>query len=238
MKAILLAAGVGSRISNDIGQMPKSMLMVEGKPLIVHTVELLQKNHIEVVVITGFRHRVIEETLQKYHVSIYYNPFFRVTNSIGSLWYARQEFINTNEVMIANADVYYTQELLDRIFAADRDNFLLSDRTRADVGDYFFYSENGILRRFGKELKREERNSEYVGISCLKRDWVLKFHDKLCSMIENGEYDLWWENVLYSMVGQEEIYTVDVDGIFWSEVDTIEDYHRVLAYCGQDTPLS
>ena len=49
MKAILLAAGVGSRISNDIGQMPKSMLMVEGKPLIVHTVELLQKNHIEVV---------------------------------------------------------------------------------------------------------------------------------------------------------------------------------------------
>lgn len=231
MKAILLAAGVGSRISNDIGQMPKSMLDVNGQPLIVHTVELLQKNHIEVIIITGFKHRVIEETLKDYHVRVYYNPFFKVTNSIGSLWYARNEFFNTNEVLIANADVYYTQDLLDKIFAAQHDNFLLADKTRADVGDYFFLSKAGILQKYGKELTREERDSEYVGIGVLKRDWVMKFHDQLCSMIENGEYNLWWENVLYSMVGSESIYTVDVDGIFWSEVDTIEDYQRVLAHC-------
>lgn len=231
MKAILLAAGVGSRISNDIGQMPKSMLDVNGQPLIVHTVELLQKNHIEVIIITGFKHRVIEETLRDYNVRVYYNPFFKVTNSIGSLWYARNEFFNTNEVLIANADVYYTQDLLDKIFASQHDNFLLADRTRVDVGDYFFLSKDGILQKYGKELTREERDSEYVGIGVLKRKWVLKFHDQLCSMIENGEYNLWWENVLYSLVGQESIYTVDVDGIFWSEVDTIEDYQRVLAHC-------
>lgn len=231
MKAILLAAGVGSRISNDIGQMPKSMLDVKGQPLIVHTVELLQKNHIEVIIITGFKHRIIEETLKDYHVRVYYNPFFKVTNSIGSLWYARNEFFNTNEVLIANADVYYTQELLDKIFASKHDNFLLADKTRVDVGDYFFLSKDGVLQKYGKELTREERDSEYVGIGVLKRNWVMKFHDQLCSMIENGEYNLWWENVLYSLVGQESIHTVDVDGIFWSEVDTIEDYQRVLAHC-------
>ena len=231
MKAILLAAGVGSRISNDIGQMPKSMVDVNGQPLIVHTVELLQKNHIEVIIITGFKHRILEDTLKDYHVRVYYNPFFKVTNSIGSLWYARNEFFNTNEVLIANADVYYTQDLLDKVFAATYDNFLLADKTRADVGDYFFLSKNGILQTYGKELKREERDSEYVGIGVLKRDWVGKFHDQLCNMIENGEYNLWWENVLYSMVEREEIYTVDVDGIFWSEVDTIEDYQRVLDHC-------
>ncbi|MBP0969400.1 MAG: phosphocholine cytidylyltransferase family protein [Oscillospiraceae bacterium] len=230
MKAILLAAGVGSRIADDIGQMPKSMLDVGGEPLIVHTVELLQKNHIEVIVITGFKHKVIEEALKDHHVRIYYNPFFRVTNSIGSLWYARQEFINTNEVLIANADVYYTQDLLDKVFGSEKHNFLLSDRTRADVGDYFFLSEDGVLKKYGKELKREERDSEYVGIGVLKKDWVMKFHDRLCEMIENGEYDLWWENVLYSMVDSEDIYTVDVEGIFWSEVDTIGDYRRVLEF--------
>lgn len=231
MKAILLAAGVGSRISNDIGQMPKSMLDVNGQPLIVHTVELLQKNHIEVIVITGYKHRVIEETLKDYHVRVYYNPFFKVTNSIGSLWYARNEFFNTNEVLIANADVYYSQDLLDKIFAAQHDNFLLADKTRVDVGDYFFLSKDGVLQKYGKELTREKRDSEYVGIGVLKREWVLKFYDQLCNMIENGEYSLWWENVLYSLVDHENIYTVDVDGIFWSEVDTIEDYQRVLAHC-------
>ena len=233
MKAILLAAGVGSRISNAIGQMPKSMLDVNGQPLIVHTVELLQKNHIEVVIITGFKHRIIEDTLKDYHVRVYYNPFFAVTNSIGSLWNARDEFFNTNEVLIANADVYYTQELLDRIFAAPHDNFLLCDRTRADVGDYFLLSKDDVLQKYGKDLPREERNSEYVGIAVLKRGWVRKFHDHLCDMIENGEYNLWWENVLYSMTDVEKIYTVDVEGVFWSEVDTIEDYQRVLANAGK-----
>ena len=230
MKAILLAAGIGSRISSNIGQMPKSLLRVNGKPLIVHTVDLLQKNHIEVIIITGYKHRMIEDALKDHHVSFYYNPFFKVTNSIGSLWYARDEFSKTNEVLIANADVYYNQDLLDKVFASRHDNFLLSDVTRAETGDYFFLSRDGILQKYGKELKRDERNSEYVGIGVLRKDWVTRFQDQLCSMIENGEYNLWWENVLYSMVDHEKIYTVDVEGVFWSEVDTIEDYQRVLAY--------
>ncbi len=94
-------------------------------------------------------------------------------------------------------------------------------------------SKGDILQKYGKDLPREERNSEYVGIGVLKKGWVLKFHDQLCRMIENGEYNLWWENVLYSLVEVENIYTVDVDGIFWSEVDTIQDYQKVLEYCGK-----
>ena len=151
MKAILLAAGVGSRIAENIGDMPKSMMEVGGKPLIIHTVELLQKNHMEVVVITGFKHNMIEDALKDYSVKIYYNPFYAVTNSIGSLWYAREEF-DTEEMLIANADVFYTQELLDRIAGAKYENFLLSDVTRADNGDYFFMTENDRLLKYGKEL--------------------------------------------------------------------------------------
>jgi choline kinase len=132
--------------------------------------------------------------------------------------------------MIANADLYYTQELLDRVFNINQDNFLLSDVTRAQVGDYFFYSENGILKKYGKELKPEERNSEYVGIACLRGAWVKKFKKRLVSLIEDGKYNTWWESVLYSFVGEEDIHTADVNGIFWSEVDTIDDYHRVLNY--------
>lgn len=231
MKAILLAAGVGSRIAENIGDMPKSMMEVGGKPLIIHTVELLQKNHMEVVVITGFKHRVIEEALKDYSVTIYYNPFYAVTNSIGSLWYAREEF-DTKEVFVANADVFYTQELLDRMFGAKYDNFLLSDATRADVGDYFFMTRDDKLIKYGKELTRDERNAEYVGIAVLRDLWVTRFRDRLCEMIENGDYDLWWENVLYSFVGEKDVHTYDVDNVFWSEIDTIEDYKRVVEYIG------
>lgn len=162
-------------------------------------------------------------------MKLYYNPFYAVTNSIGSLWYAREEF-NTDEMLIANADVYYTQELLDRIAKAKTDNFLLSDKSRADEGDYFFMTEGNILKAYGKELDREHRNCEYVGIAVLKNSWIKKFHDRLCIMVEDGQYDLWWENVLYSFTEEENVYTFDTEGIFWSEVDTIEDYRRVLEH--------
>ena len=233
MKAILLAAGVGSRISNEIGQIPKSLLKVKEKPIIVHTVELLQKNHIEVIVITGFKHQLIEDVLKDYQVKIYYNPFFRVTNSIGSLWYARNE-LNTHEILIANADVYYSQDMLDRIFQEKEEVFMLEDSSRAENGDYFFLSENGILKKYGKELQRDERNSEYVGLSCLRNEWVSRFRTQLCEMIEKEQYNLWWENVLYSLVDQYEIHTVDVKDCFWAEVDTVNDYQRVLDYAQKE----
>ncbi len=90
--------------------------------------------------------------MKDYNVTIYYNSFYKVTNSIGRLWYARNEF-NTNEILIANADVYYTQELLDIIFEHNEENFLLEDVTRIKEGDYFFRSENEILLKYGNELR-------------------------------------------------------------------------------------
>ena len=51
-------------------------------------------------------------------------------------------------------------------------------------------------------------------------------------MVEAGDYNLWWENVLYSFVddGEIPVETLDVAGEFWAEVDTLPDYNRILAY--------
>ena len=41
---------------------------------------------------------------------------------------------------------------------------------------------------------------------------------------------MWWEDVLYSFVGERPIYVEDVAGRFWAEVDFIEDYERILEF--------
>ena len=231
MRAILLAAGVGSRIAPHIGNMPKSLVDVGGERLIVRTVEMLRRNHLEVTVITGFQHTLIEEALPPYEVDIVYNPFYKNTNSMGSLWFARDR-IRGDEIMIANADVFYEQTLLDKAFACPYKNFLVRDTNRVDEGDYFFLTDNGRLLKYGKQLTREERDSEYVGFAFLRKDWVTRFRGRLNDMVEAGEYNLWWENVLYSFVdeGAHQVQTLDVAGEFWAEVDTVEDYNRILAY--------
>ena len=59
MKAILLAAGRGTRISRKVERVPKSTLPVDGVPLIRRSVELLQSAGMQCVVCTGFEEKKV-----------------------------------------------------------------------------------------------------------------------------------------------------------------------------------
>ena len=59
MKAILMAAGRGTRISRMIEEVPKSTLPINGVPLIAHTVQMLKKLGFEVIVCVGYRQQLI-----------------------------------------------------------------------------------------------------------------------------------------------------------------------------------
>lgn len=230
MHAILLAAGKGSRISKKIPEIPKCTLDVNGIPLVIRTIEMLLKNNIGVTIVVGYKHRVIEELLKDYSVNIVYNPFFDVTNSIGSLWMAK-DYLTNEDTIIANADVYWSQDILDQIIdEKNKEVFMLSDKLRADDGDYFFLHKSGIIRKYGKELTRDERNCEYVGIAMIKDTFIKKFKLRLEELVDQQNHGLWWENVLYSYINEMNIYTIDVDGKFWAEIDFIEDYKRILQF--------
>ena len=44
------------------------------------------------------------------------------------------------------------------------------------------------------------------------------------------QHSVWWENVLYEMTRERDVYVQDVGGRFWAEVDYIEDYERILEH--------
>lgn len=231
MKAIVLAAGRGTRISKLIGDIPKCTVDVCGKPLIKRTLELFKANGInEICMVLGYKQDIVSENVNGYALKKYYNPFYHVTNSIASLWFAKDEFDGKEDLLICNGDVFWTQKLMDVILNENRDIVMLADKSKADSGDYFFKTKNGILLDYGKELTRENRDCEYVGIAKINKENVLKFRERLIKMIEGQESDKWWENVLYSMTSERDIYVKDVDGAFWAEVDYIEDYNKILDY--------
>ena len=229
MRAFLLAAGRGTRISKSIPEIPKCTLDVGGKPLVLRTVEMLRKNNIEVTIIVGYRHEYIREVLKNQPINIVYNPFFDVTNSIGSLWMAK-EYLIEEDTIIANADVFWSQEILDEILLHNKENLMLADYKRAEDGDYFFYAEGGELIRYGKDLLRNERNSEYVGIAYLDKSFVPVFKERLEKLVSEQRHGIWWENVLYSFIGERKINVLDVGDRFWAEIDFIEDYYRIIEY--------
>ena len=51
-------------------------------------------------------------------------------------------------------------------------------------------------------------------------------------MIKNQEHSVWWENIIYNMTSYRDVYVEEVSGLFWAEVDYIEDYYRILKFRG------
>lgn len=229
MKAIILAAGKGTRISRMVQDVPKSTLPIDGTPLISLTVERLKRYGMDVVVCVGYQQEKVREALEGYDVAYYFNPFYDVTNSIASLWFAREELIG--ECLILNADVFFSDVILDMLIAEKKNAVVLVDRSRRTTGDYFFSTtDNGCISQFGKDLPLSLRSCEYVGIGKVSSDFVSVFKDRLEEMINNFEHSKWWENVLYSFSNDEKyrINTKDVEGHFWSEIDYFDDYERIL----------
>ena len=228
MKAILMAAGVGSRISRAVRK-PKSTLDVGGVPLIARTVDMLISHGVEVAVVTGFRSEDVREALDGRDVRFFFNPFYRVTNSMASLWFAR-EFLEGDDIILANADVFWGEGMYSDLESDTHDVVMLGDESRVDVGDYFFKVEDGLIKGFGKELDRIPRTTEYVGIARISGDLVPEFRHRLEDLVEAERYDLWWENVLYENIDKTPVHVRDMSDFFWAEIDYIDDYQRILNY--------
>ena len=231
MKALIFAAGRGTRISRYLSGEPKCTVDVGGEPLIHYTVRMLKANGVEdITLIVGYNHECIRRALSDRNVNFVYNPFFDVTNSIGSAWFARDTF-GGDDMLFMNGDVFMEESLIKELVNFKHGGpVMFSDETRKEEADYKFYYENGKLIDYGKELKGERITGEYIGVAVINRDFMPSFKEQLEKMVSSQQHNVWWENVLYTLSDKIDIKVVNVAPKFWAEVDYIEDYERIKAF--------
>ena len=233
MKVLLMAAGKGTRISRYIEGKPKCTIDIGDTALIEYTINELQKYGVnELGMVLGYHSNEIKELLAKYNIKYYYNYFYDVTNSIASAWFAK-DFID-DDIILMNADVYLEEDLIQEVFKEKKSPVLFSDSSRKEEADYKFYYEDGQLIKYGKELTGSDISGEYVGVAKLDREFIPLFLERLQKLIEAEKHHMWWEDVLYSYVGEEKIYINDINGMFWDEVDYIDEYERILKHRGYE----
>ncbi|MDO4325619.1 MAG: phosphocholine cytidylyltransferase family protein [bacterium] len=254
MRVMILAAGRGTRISRYLSGNPKCTVDIGGgKKLIQYTVEtLLKKGVSQIAIALGYRADVIRDVLKEYPgIQYYENPFFDVTNSIASAWFAQEFLKPCEDTVIMNGDVYLEERLMDyilkygtesactakdgavRSFCWDRKSpVMFADGSRKKEADYKFLYEDGILKKYGKELEEWETSGEYIGIGYFSGDFIRWFIEEMNRKIRKQEHSVWWENVVYGLVGKEPVFVEEIHGMFWAEVDYIEDYDRILEFRG------
>ena len=229
MRAVIMAAGVGSRIQGLIHDKPKCLIRAHGQSLISRTVGMLQRRGIDdITVITGYKSELICRELGT-QVRYFHNTFYRVTNSISSLWLAKD--LLDDDLILMNADLYFEEGVLDIALSQDSNAVMLSDSTRIEDADFRFGVEGRCIRKTGNKLSNAETDCEYVGIVRIDRKFIGTFKRRLEAMVSDRDMNNWWEGVLYSFIEEGvDIFHVDVEKIFWTEVDTPADYERLTSW--------
>ena len=221
-----MAAGVGSRLLGINGGRPKCLIRAGEQTLLGRVISQLRHRGVrDISVITGYKSDLLGRELPP-GVRRIHNPFYRVTNSIASLWLARE--LLTGDTLLMNADLCFEPEVLDIALARTHPVAMLSDCRRIESADFRFRTRGDCIVEAGKHISNQETDCEYVGIARLDRSMIGVFRKRLEAMIGRSCFSDWWEAVLYSFLGSDvDINCVDVRGAFWTEVDHAADYARL-----------
>lgn len=229
-KAILMAAGRGTRLSREVKNYCKCTLDIgDNMPLIRYTVQMLCDSGIEPHVVVGYEKQRVIAALEGLPVIFHENIFYSITNSLVSLWFARDE-LDGDLILLGNADVYWENNLLSVLLDEQKDCVMLSDSSRLEQGDYLLKVENDRIIHYGKGIDCKQANCEYVGLAAIRGDMIKKCKNRLEQMVQQQRHGDWWEQIFYSMTSERSIWAKDIAGIFWEEIDYIEDYYRILEF--------
>jgi len=225
MDAIILAAGLGSRLKDKTEDRPKALVEVNEKPLIAYALQGLKTfDASKVTVVTGYMSELFTEHLHSYapEVETVFNALYRLGSIITLLTALEQA---TDDVLIMNVDHIYPAKLFKRILQAPRKNITAMcdfDRTLVEDDMKVKCDEMGNLAAIHKQLS--DFDGGYIGMTYCPKDKLALYtqaaHEALQCFGEMAPVE--WILGLLAENGNT-ISLCDTSGISWLEVDNQSD---------------
>ncbi len=238
MRAIILAAGVGRRLTFDGPRLPKVMLSFGGKTLLRRHLDILRYCGIEdIVVAVGFRADLIEREIAAAGAvglaRTVFNPCFD-EGSILTLWSVRDELARGDDVVLMDGDVLYDYRIMERLLAApDRNCFLLDRDFEPGDEPTKLCVRDGALVEFRKEVDVAfDYWGESVGFFRLSADVARRLVPATRGYLERGARRELYDEALRDLVLADppgSFGFADVTGLPWIEIDFPEDVRRAAA---------
>jgi choline kinase len=232
-KAVILSAGKGSRLLPLTADRPKCLIDLSGKTLLDWQLDVLQAAGIrDIVVVTGFREHLVEETAaRRTGVRTLFNPFYHVADNLGSVWMARGEF--DRDLLLLNGDTLVSDALLARVLAAEPGPIAVTvdEKDDYDADDMKVLREGDRLLRIGKALEAGQYNAESIGLLAFRGEGPRLFVEQVERMMRSAEGTRRWYLRAIDALAQAgaEIRTVSIRGEAWQEVDFPEDVEKAEA---------
>ena len=203
MKAIILAAGIGSRLGEINKGNPKCLIKINGKPIARKQVESLHANNItDISMVVGYQEDKVKQACAGLNVKFYTNPRFKESGMLESLFCARQEL--NDEFILVYGDIYFEKEVIGKLLPCKRDICLVVDKgkdishskekafeayhgKKTRKGPTKVYLVEGIVKKISKDLEPGECSAEYIGMVKFSKKGAKTIYDTIKHLIESKE---------------------------------------------------
>jgi len=234
MKAIILSAGQGSRLGHLVDHRPKCLIEFNGRSLLDRQLDTLEACGVhEAVVVTGFHDELVNEAIGRRsggpEVRTVFNPFYKVADNTGSLFMAREEI--AGDCLVWNGDTLVSRALMERVVGNQQAGICVTiDRKESyDEDDMKVVEEGGRLKAIGKRIATGV-NAESIGLLAFRSGGAEQFRDAIEQAMRTLEgTTIWYLRVIHQLAQRAEVWTFDINGEEWGEVDFPADVETAAA---------
>jgi L-glutamine-phosphate cytidylyltransferase len=229
MTAIILAAGLGSRLQPLTEHVPKCLLELRGKTLLERQLDLLDTCRIEkVTVVVGHNGQAIRNAVHG-RVRFAEYPHFARTNNLHTLQYCGQ--LLATESVVLFADVLVEADALSRCILSDYDFALLVDTAGRRPDTMRIRLTGPLVTDVGAHVTVAECHGNFIGIAKFSSAGAIRLRRELDRMVEETDFERsYYTQSLPRLAAKgQSIGAVDVGASRWFEIDNFADYQRALA---------
>ena len=244
--AVILAAGMGVRLRNVIGVCPKGLLKIEGKSLIIRSLERLKSEGIDrVVIVTGFQDTMYHEHLEPLanlpKIEFIHSPRFAETGSMHSLFVA-QEILQDNFLLL-ESDLLYESRALSSVLNYEGQDVVLASGKTGSNDEVYIYGINqgknhnyetsssivsGDIAAISKQPRPHlQIQGELVGISIISQNL---FH-RMCALHEENltfPCSNHYEECISEVSSERVVPYLRVGDLVWTEIDDQFHFDRAI----------
>lgn len=234
MDALIMAAGRGSRLGVQTDDRPKSLIDLGGITPLEWQLEVLATRGLErVLLVTGYRRAEVEavaiaRAAGRFAVQPIWNPFWPVTNVVGSAWMARDQL--TRPFVYLHADTVFEPSILDDLLAAPGDGVLPIDFRPCEPEQMKASVADGLITHLSKELPDDATAGEFIGIGVFREPALPLVRAGLDAVLAAGTLTAYFEAALNEAIAAGlRLQPIATAGRAWTEIDFPEDLELARA---------
>ena len=237
MKLIIPAAGVGIRLAGSMDNpFPKLLIPLQGRPLISHLLRIAScvGPFSDVVLILGPEYERVTETVRdlatgvkwtsKTTITCIRNPKYSETNSIYSVWLAR-EFLQ-GDVVLHDGDVLITPSAFKRLVSSASGNdasTLIDTSTPVPMEETKIRMSQDRIIAFNESIASDAAKGRYVGVTRFTPTTSTLLKQQINSLVQQGDVKVYYTKAIDRLTADINLKPVWTDEASWLEIDTLED---------------